>query len=85
MFFFFTCGSQDFSSQLKGYEHMRIVCPRCHNVSVSPIKKRNFFTFCFIPIFPIAWGEELRCGICGYHQKTSENELQQIQNQQGRV
>ena len=27
MFFFFTCGSQDFSGQLKGYENLRVICP----------------------------------------------------------
>ena len=29
MFFFFTCGTQDFSGALKGFEHIRVVCPVC--------------------------------------------------------
>lgn len=29
MFFLFTCGTQDFSGALKGFEHIRVVCPVC--------------------------------------------------------
>ncbi|KAF8448192.1 hypothetical protein BGX38DRAFT_1093311 [Terfezia claveryi] len=75
MFFFFVCGTQDFSSNLKGYENLRVVCPRCHNNAVIPRKRREFFTFCFIPLIPISWGEELRCTICGYHQDTNKDQL----------
>jgi len=75
----FTCGSQDFSAKLQGYETLRVVCPHCHNASVVPIKRRTFFTFCFIPIVPIAWGEELRCTICQYHQGTSKQQLAGMQ------
>ncbi|KAF8243522.1 hypothetical protein K440DRAFT_589525 [Wilcoxina mikolae CBS 423.85] len=81
MFFFFTCGSQDLSSGLSGYEQLRVVCPNCHNASVTPIKRRTFFTFCFIPIFPIAWGKELRCSICNYHQSTTTEQLNQMAHQ----
>ncbi|KAI5843886.1 hypothetical protein DFP73DRAFT_478673 [Morchella snyderi] len=83
MFFFFTCGTQDFSSSLKGYEHIRAKCPRCHNPSVVAIKKRDFFTFCFIPVVPIGWGEELRCSICPYRQATNKEQLMQMQHQEG--
>ncbi|TGZ83521.1 hypothetical protein EX30DRAFT_368872 [Ascodesmis nigricans] len=78
MFFFFTVGTQDFSGRLKGYEDMVLQCRRCTRNSVVPIKRRNFFTFCFIPIFPIKWTEELRCGECNYHQKTTKAELDEI-------
>ncbi|CUS12050.1 unnamed protein product [Tuber aestivum] len=81
MFFFFVCGTQDFSGALKGFEHIRVVCPRCHNSSVVAIKRRNFFTFCFIPIVPISWGEELRCSICQYHQSTNKGQLTSMQSQ----
>ncbi|KAI5812777.1 hypothetical protein BZA77DRAFT_323257 [Pyronema omphalodes] len=75
MFFFFTCGSTDMSSGLKGYETLNVVCPHCHNAAVQPIKRRTFFTFCFIPVFPIAWGKELKCSICGYRQSTTTEQL----------
>lgn len=42
----------------------------CHNAAVTAIKRRTFFTFCFIPLVPIKWGKELRCTICQYHQST---------------
>ncbi|KAA8910798.1 hypothetical protein FN846DRAFT_774804 [Sphaerosporella brunnea] len=70
MFFFFTCGTQDFSGNINGYEHLKVICPNCHNAAVVPIKRRTFFTFCFIPLVPIHWGKELRCTICQYHQAT---------------
>ncbi|KAF8462046.1 hypothetical protein BDZ91DRAFT_772742 [Kalaharituber pfeilii] len=75
MFFFFVCGTQDFSSNLHGYENLRVVCSRCHNNAVVARKRRQFFTFCFIPIIPISWGEELRCTICNYHQDTNKDQL----------
>jgi len=75
MFFFFVCGTQDFSSSLKGYENVLVVCPRCHNNAVSARKRRVFFTFCFVPLVPVSWRKELRCGICGYAQETSDEQL----------
>ena len=87
---YIVCGTQDFSSSLKGYENIRVVCPRCHNHNVIARKRRQFFTFCFIPIVPISWGEELRCTICGYNQETNQQQLdgmqqQQVQGQQGQM
>ncbi|KAJ6264552.1 hypothetical protein Dda_0699 [Drechslerella dactyloides] len=81
MAFIFVCGTQDFSSRLKGYENLRVNCQNCHNNSVIAIKRRNFFTFCYIPIIPLSWNEELNCTICNARSKISTAQLHQLANE----
>ncbi|KAK9455706.1 hypothetical protein V1511DRAFT_498493 [Dipodascopsis uninucleata] len=76
---FFVCGGTNFNKPLSGYEGMNLYCPRCHNISVIVIKKREFFTFCFVPIIPTAFGEALQCTICPYTQPITQQQLSQIQ------
>ncbi|KAK9383080.1 uncharacterized protein V2V93DRAFT_364200 [Kockiozyma suomiensis] len=79
--FIFVCGGTNFNGPLKGYEDMRVYCPRCHNNSVMPTKKREFFTLCFVPIVPTNWGCTLQCTICPWNVPTSEKELDQMRQQ----
>ncbi|CAN6617660.1 hypothetical protein TRVA0_007S00628 [Trichomonascus vanleenenianus] len=81
-FFFFTVGTQNFPGTVKGYDDLRVYCPRCHNVSVVPEKERKFFTICFVPIIPIYWGKILRCTICPWRQETTEAALENMKKQQ---
>ncbi|RVD86914.1 uncharacterized protein DFL_005165 [Arthrobotrys flagrans] len=81
MAFIFVCGTQDFSSRLKGYENVRVNCSNCHNNSVIAIKRRNFFTFCYIPIIPLSYHEELNCTICNARSKISKQQLDQLADQ----
>ncbi|QLG70381.1 hypothetical protein HG535_0A03200 [Zygotorulaspora mrakii] len=45
-----------------------IYCPNCHNRSVGPVKRKEFISIWFIPLFPIYWGKQLRCPICNWRQ-----------------
>ncbi|KAK7206788.1 hypothetical protein BZA70DRAFT_275080 [Myxozyma melibiosi] len=76
----FVCGGTNFNGPLKGYEGLRVNCPRCHNNSVMALKKREFFTFCFVPVIPTNYGKTLQCTICPYSRSTSDGELEQLKN-----
>jgi hypothetical protein len=39
MFFFFTCGTHTFNSQLKGAEHITVQCQNCGNFSGRVMKR----------------------------------------------
>ncbi|KAK9236317.1 hypothetical protein V1525DRAFT_407431 [Lipomyces kononenkoae] len=77
----FVCGGANYNKPLPGYESLRLYCPRCHNISLVAIKKREFFTFCFVPVIPISWGEALHCTICPYEQPTSTDQLNSLRAQ----
>lgn len=63
-----------------------IYCPNCHNNSVGPVKRREFITLWFIPLFPIYWGKQLRCPICQWRQDFKNREqLQKVVNEQGNI
>ncbi|KAK9481213.1 hypothetical protein V1514DRAFT_323250 [Lipomyces japonicus] len=81
LFFFFVCGGTNFNSPIKGYEDLHVYCPRCHNFSLVPIHRREFFTFCYVPVIPTSWGDDLQCTICPYNQVTSREQLDQIRRQ----
>ncbi|QLL32888.1 hypothetical protein HG536_0D04100 [Torulaspora globosa] len=51
-----------------------IYCPNCHNYSVGPVKRREFISIWFIPLFPIYWGNQLRCPICQWRQDFKSRE-----------
>ncbi|KAK9492370.1 hypothetical protein V1508DRAFT_419222 [Lipomyces doorenjongii] len=78
---FFVCGGANYNKPLPGYENMRLYCPRCHNISLVAIKKREFFTFCFIPVIPTSLGEALQCTICTFQQSTSADQLNSFRTQ----
>lgn len=79
---FFTVGMSNYPCAIKGFEHLRFYCPRCHNVSMEAQKDHQFFTFCFIPLIPISFSKNLTCPICGYKQGTSKEQLEVMKNQQ---
>ncbi|CDR48514.1 hypothetical protein NBRC10512_003423 [Rhodotorula toruloides] len=41
-------------------------CPRCRNHSLQPFKRRQWFSFFWIPLVPFKAKHILFCGICQY-------------------
>ncbi|KAK9315456.1 hypothetical protein V1524DRAFT_415331 [Lipomyces starkeyi] len=76
---FFVCGGANYNKPLPGYEDLRLYCPRWS--AVVAIKKREFFTFCFIPVIPTSLGEALHCTICPFEQATSADQLNSFRSQ----
>ncbi|KAK9386002.1 hypothetical protein V1515DRAFT_587861 [Lipomyces mesembrius] len=76
---FFVCGGANYNKPMPGYENLRLYCPRWSKVVA--IKKREFFTFCFIPVIPTSLGEALQCTICPYFQATSADQLNSFRTQ----
>ncbi|CAR29620.1 hypothetical protein ZYGR_0AD03030 [Zygosaccharomyces rouxii] len=74
------CGTHDWNKPYDNNpKHAGLFCPHCHNNSVSPIKRREFFTVWFIPLIPLHWGKQLHCNICGWRQDFSNDaQLQQM-------
>ncbi|KAF2623046.1 hypothetical protein BU25DRAFT_414798 [Macroventuria anomochaeta] len=70
MFFFFTCGTHTFNSQLSGAEHITVQCQNCGNFSGRVMKRWEWFTFCFVPIIPFSLKpyKEVGCHICNFWQ-----------------
>ncbi|ODQ67644.1 hypothetical protein NADFUDRAFT_77591 [Nadsonia fulvescens var. elongata DSM 6958] len=72
----------NFNSLDSKYQSHQFYCPHCHNNSVSVVKVREFFTFCFIPVIPTNWGTELKCSICQWSQSTNETMINGMLGQQ---
>lgn len=71
---------------LQPYQYQTLYCPHCHNNSVHPIKRKEFFTIWFIPLVPIYWGKQLRCNICNWAQDfKDEAQLRKVINEQQNV
>lgn len=51
MFFFFVCGEKTFQSDVEGFEGVVCQCHNCGNMSGHVVKRRPFFTFCWIVRF----------------------------------
>ncbi|CAO1605418.1 hypothetical protein XANCAGTX0491_008936 [Xanthoria calcicola] len=70
MAFCITFGTQEFTSQLKGYEHITAQCHNCGNWSAHCITRWPWFTICFIPAIPLATHKykEVACPICHFMQ-----------------
>lgn len=70
MFFFFTCGTHTFTSRLSGAENLTFQCQNCGNMSARPMKRWEWFTFCFIPVIPFSIKpyKELGCHVCNFWQ-----------------
>ena len=90
MSFFILFGKQDYDSDYQVQDKSVLLentngcyyCPNCHNYSVKPIKRKEFFTVWFIPFFPLFWGKQLHCNICNWRQDFSnEEQLRKIKNQ----
>lgn len=61
-------------------------CPNCKNLTVAPIKRKEFITVFFIPVFPIYWGKQLHCAVCNWRQDFStEAELLKVKNETIRI
>ncbi|GAA6050633.1 hypothetical protein RTBOTA2_006875 [Rhodotorula toruloides] len=46
--------------------HGPLECPRCRNHSLQPFKRRQWFSFFWIPLVPFKAKHILFCGICQY-------------------
>ncbi|KAH6643194.1 hypothetical protein C7974DRAFT_119219 [Boeremia exigua] len=70
MFFFFTCGTHTFQSQLAGAEHITVQCQNCGNFSGRVMKRWQWFTFCFVPLIPFSLKpyHEVGCHVCNFWQ-----------------
>ncbi|RFU34328.1 hypothetical protein B7463_g2024, partial [Scytalidium lignicola] len=57
----FTCGEQEFTKQLQGYEGVG-------NYSARVLKRNPWFTFCFIPVLPLSMHgyQDIVCSICHF-------------------
>ena len=78
------CGMRNFDRNYDSNpEHQGLYCPKCHNFGVTPIKRREFFAFYFVPIVPVYWCKQLKCSICNWRQdfKTDED-LQRVVEEQ---
>lgn len=85
MFFFLplVCGFNSWDKPYKGTDAPPIYCPHCHNYSVQPVKRREFFTVWFVPLVPLRWGNQLHCTICNWRQDfSSKDQLEKVINQQ---
>ncbi|CCF59528.1 hypothetical protein KAFR_0H01180 [Kazachstania africana CBS 2517] len=87
MFIPIICGVKNWDSPYNtDPRYTGLYCPNCHNLSVEPVKRREFFQIWFIPIVPIYWGKQIRCSICNWRQdfKTDE-ELNKVVNEQQHI
>ncbi|KAK9481214.1 hypothetical protein V1514DRAFT_323251 [Lipomyces japonicus] len=75
------CGGKKFNKNLKEIENLRLHCPRCQNNSVMAIKKREFFTLCFVPVLPTSYGEYLQCDKCLWNHKSTRQQILSLKNQ----
>ncbi|KAJ4357590.1 uncharacterized protein N0V89_002166 [Didymosphaeria variabile] len=59
-----------FNSHLKGAENLTFQCQNCGNFSARPMKRWEWFTFCFVPVIPFSLKpyKELGCHICNFWQ-----------------
>ena len=59
-----------FTSHLSGAENLTYQCQNCGNLSARPMKRWEWFTFCFIPVIPFSLKpyKELGCHICNFWQ-----------------
>lgn len=64
MFFIFIAGVQP---RERTIEDAPKTCPRCGKKAAKVMRKDLFFSFFFIPLFPVKKGDPyLRCTRCGY-------------------
>lgn len=73
----FLFGMQNYESRLDDYPS-DLMCPNCHNRTVGPVKKKEFFTVWFIPLIPFFWGKQLRCTTCTWRQDIKSADLDRM-------
>ncbi|KAH3903146.1 uncharacterized protein SCDLUD_000759 [Saccharomycodes ludwigii] len=62
-------GKKDWDNEYDlGPKYKNFYCPNCHNYCVKPVKRREFISIWFIPIFPMYFGKQLMCPICNWRQ-----------------
>lgn len=53
---------------------------------MGPVKRKEFISIWFIPVFPIYWGKQLRCPICNWRQDfKNTDQLDKVVNEQQHV
>ncbi|AET41259.1 uncharacterized protein Ecym_7439 [Eremothecium cymbalariae DBVPG len=63
-----------------------VYCPNCRNFSVGPVCRREFVTLCMVPLIPLYWGQQLRCGVCNWRQDFKNTEqLEKVLVEQTRL
>ncbi|KAL2218773.1 hypothetical protein M432DRAFT_387175 [Thermoascus aurantiacus ATCC 26904] len=65
-----TFGTEEFTSRLQGYEHVRAYCYNCHHWDGYCISRWPWFTVCFIPVLPLSTHKykEVTCARCHFTQ-----------------
>ncbi|KAL2007848.1 hypothetical protein VTN00DRAFT_7830 [Thermoascus crustaceus] len=65
-----TFGMEEFTSRLKGYEHVRAYCYNCEHWDGYCISRWPWFTVCFIPVIPLSTHKykEVTCARCRFTQ-----------------
>ncbi|CCC67645.1 hypothetical protein NCAS_0A10870 [Naumovozyma castellii] len=81
------CGISHFDKEYdQTPAHNNIYCPNCHNFSVRPIKRREFFAVYWVPIVPLYWGKQLHCPICNWRQDfKNQAELDKVLTEQNNI
>lgn len=51
----------DFHGRLEGYENVTAQCHNCGNWSAQCVTEWPWFTICFVPIIPLAFGKYKVC------------------------
>ena len=61
---------------------MTLLCGHCGNPSAHALRKRVMkFTLFFVPLFPISVKYLTQCTFCGYEQKVTSEQADQLQAQ----
>ncbi|KAL1988002.1 hypothetical protein VTN96DRAFT_1526 [Rasamsonia emersonii] len=68
-----TFGTEEFTSRLEGYEHVRAYCQNCEHWDAYCISRWPWFTVCFIPVIPLSTHKykEVTCARCHFTQDLS--------------
>jgi hypothetical protein len=66
----FTCGETEFTSRVPGLEAHTVQCHNCGNVAAHVLKRKPWFTFCFVPVLPLSLHgyEDVVCDVCRFAQ-----------------
>ncbi|CEP63821.1 uncharacterized protein LALA0_S09e03268g [Lachancea lanzarotensis] len=81
------CGKKDWDKQYdQSTQYSSLYCPNCHNFNVHPVKRREFISIWFIPVFPIFIGKQLVCPTCNWRQDFKNDEqLQKVVREQQNI
>ncbi|CAG59077.1 uncharacterized protein GVI51_F03817 [Nakaseomyces glabratus] len=80
------CGLNSWDKPYTKVQTAPLYCPHCHNYSVQPVKRRQFFSVWFIPLVPLHVGKQLHCNICNWRQDFhSKEQLEKVIAEQGNI